>query len=187
MLIVLKDKENVYFARPVSGLGKFNVDNETNLLPNNTCLWKVVSLNHCVGGAENSSLVADLVKYNPDFFSEDINVKNLIQDVVPRIIMLADRYRATNDGWLFDKMFFAQDDRAYVVEEPGTVSEIEEFEVDGLGSEILCTSLAKSRGQDPIERIKKAFADFNATRNQPSSDILVIDTKSTELQIVKTN
>ena len=127
---------------------------------------------------DGSGIFADLIRYNPYIFDENIDIDNLIQKTIPKLTKLAKEYKCYTKTNEFPHSFVvAQKEKAYTITNNGFVYEIEDFDVLGINRDICFGSLCQSKGMPALNRIKKAVKDLSAIQYQNTTKFMLIDTK----------
>ena len=187
MIIVAKDKDRVYMAQMLFSPYGDNYDYETHYSKNNALLFKLKNHKNFIVGQSGNNMLADIMRYNPSIFDKEIDVDNLVQNAVPKLKSFAKNYKCfcSSDNTFLNKIFVAQNDRAYVISYNGFVQEIEEFDVvcsDGI--DICFGSLERTKGLPIMERIKTAIIDYSFSNCTKPIGFIVMDTKTTKLKYI---
>lgn len=136
--------------------------------PNNFKIWAVKNSNNClmghVGNVRDANVIRLMSNIIDDYdeYIDNINFSFVVKFLVPEMIKNLEKakYLKIKDNYFdgFDSSFlFAYKDRLFLINEDGTVLEIEDYCAIGSGASEAIGSLLSTENEEPLHRIIKAI------------------------------
>ena len=163
--------------------------------PNNYKIWKVDGSDHAlmgqVGNVRDGNIIRLMKNVVDDYdeFYERVDYRFVVKYLVPEIIKnLQDAHFIKSNDNLIDgidsSFLFAHNDKLFLINSDLAVIEVDDYIAIGSGADQALGSLLSTEGQNPKARIVKAIKASAATDIYVDYPIILVDTDSTEFEIV---
>jgi len=163
--------------------------------PNNYKIWKVDGSDHAlmgqVGNVRDGNIIRLMKNVVDDYdeFYERVDYRFVVKYLVPEIIKnLQDAHFIKSNDNLIDgidsSFLFAHQDKLFLINSDLAVIEVDDYIAIGSGADQALGSLLSTEGQNPKARIVKAIKASAATDIYVDYPIILVDTDSTEFEIV---
>ena len=188
MIIGIKEKGKVTLAYslvdefPTVNIG--DMFNEANV-----GVWKVNRNPRTIMGCAYPSAETDFYRYADKLFAGKIDCDVLHREVLPAMEELTKGKNYIGDGkGHYDNLLIAQDDRLYRITHEHLVFEIDDYVVGGgYGDDVAKAVLHETRGEQALDRIRKAFEFVAIERQSDCYPIAVMDTATRKLRLLHKN
>lgn len=186
-MIILKENGICYLSiSAYSFLSDGVADADYPMIEENMPAWKVPNDDNIVVAIEGCDLLADLLRYDPDFIRGELSVNKIVKDVMPKIIKVLKKYgKLRQDGDMNACIGFAQRDKAFMLTYTFDSDEIESARAFGPLSNFINPILHLAKDLDPKQRLittTKIMCDagyYNGPR------MCVIDTETYKPYIIE--
>lgn len=162
--------------------------------PNNYKIWNVRGVDNCVMGHVGLVREGNIIRLVDDFvsdidvFYDRIDFEFVVKKVRRKIIETLQEESYLSSEGVFDHLessyFFAYKERLFLINDDGSVLEIEDYAVIGSGRDQALGSLLVTEDEDPRQRIVKAIKCSAATDIYVDYPIVLLDTSEQEFEII---
>ena len=186
MLIVIKEKNNVYMA--VSAWGTSDCISLADALhEDNLPLWRVDGVPKCLMAVTGtSSLGYDLLRYKDFGLRAALTPTNLITKIVPAMkSTLGEFEQLDKDGDNWGGIIIAKGSKAYYLSCRFTYEEVEESLAIGRDATVARGALRLTRGMPAMERIREVLRMMETAYKYKQFPAVVMSTADGERRILQ--
>ena len=178
MLIVIKEKGNVYIA--VTANGAYSTISEADMLhEENLPLWRVEGVSRCMmATAGVSAFGYDLLRYGDFGLRAPLTQTNIITKFIPAIKeRLAEYDQLDKKGQNWSGLIIAKGGKAFYLMTDFTYEEVEESRAIGRDSDVARGALLLTKGMSPHERIRRTCEVVEKGYKRKQFPVVVMTTK----------
>lgn len=186
MVFILKDSDSVWMVASAEntpiGVHTGDLHSEENLK-----MWRPLGTQDTIMASAATDRMTDVLRY-ADFaaFDAPLTQTSLIRNIIPTAKELLRDKKQLNGEHFWSEIAIAKGDKAFVVKSPGTVLNVDTFDVLGHSSstEIIFGAAHLYRDRPPVERIAEIFRAVERTSRAGHFPIVIMNTKSKTREVI---
>lgn len=187
MIIALKDKDSVWIG--VSAEKSYNGIHTNDIIhEDNLNMWRMEGAPDCIiASLHVGGIDLDRLRYTKDIgLSSELNQKNLIENVIPRIKDLFHECGMFDgkEGW--QTLVIAKESRAFMISSTFECTEIEDFDIYGKrdAENVAYGAMLAYNNLPPAERIAEAVRVVEKMRGAKHFPVVVMNTKEKDRIVI---
>lgn len=185
MLLVLKEKNNVYLAQTLASLPHVEMSANDLISSNNLPAWRVENNPNTIVMGSACPLLLDTLRYTQKLFKGKLTLNIVVTRILPEIKRICEELKIIDHkGKLPCSVVIAQNSNVYVIEKSGLVIDVETLHAIGWYDDVIKGSLIKNKNLPAEERLNKAFQESYLTLGGYENKYFYMDTQSQKLKIV---
>lgn len=177
-MYIIKRNDTVYFATLVlPAPHSAHADNGVRSNAENLLIWRAPNDDDIMVMTNNCSIVAEIIKYDPDFFAGTLTYDRMVTELIPKLKGLCDEVGLLSKRKRIPYRFaVAQNDRAYYISNLFECDEVECFRAAYYNSDVATSALKLSRDKTPDESLRFVKQALEYYTDNSSMPMLVMNT-----------